>query len=247
MDLISNIIKKRNNIFVRESKPAVGDGYYSEVQERLAETYLSSSLNRPKERKKWPPATQEKATKKYRLPAAILLVSILILAAIFFMLANSNLKIDIDVVRETPPPFENLLISEDVSFSEGAALKRGYVYLPSPEGDRPSAVSIDLDERIDLVNNSLLVGVTLKRGRGDLKVVLRDANHRSYIADILKMRMADRDRLNFIVSTDGAKNSIDIRKIQHVRFELEPAKSARAKKALMHLDKVLLIDNNKVN
>ena len=224
--------KKNNDAFPRQ------DDYNSRTQELLAQTYLRSGTVKKDD------ASSIKSKIKDLAPkAAIAAAVILILGIMLFAIAKYAPNIDITVIKRPNSPYINILTSEKVEPLIGAEIKRGYISLEFIPPQRPASVAINPKEYIDLTEKSLVIGARLKRGNGELRVILRDKNRRSYVSDTLYIKNTRGGRQNLVITGDKPKESIDIMKIEQIRIEFQNNSKQDKVRSVILLDKVLLVDN----
>jgi len=224
--------KKNNKTFPRQ------DDYNSRTQEILTQTYLRSGTVKKDESSSIRSKIKDLAPK-----AAIAAVVFLVFGIIIFIIANHALNVDVTVIKRPNSPYINILTSERPEPLRGAEIKRGYISLEFIPSQRPASVAINPKEYIDLTKKSLVIGARLKRGSGDLNVILRDKNRRSYISDTLRIKDARAGRQNLIITGDMPKESIDIKKIEQIRVEFHNNSNPGKGPSIILLDKVLLVDN----
>ncbi len=235
--IIETLKNKYNNKKNKETFPRQDD-YNSRTQELLAQTYLRSGTV-----KKDDASSIRSKIKDLAPKTAIAAAVIMILGIMIFTIANHALNIDVTVIKRPNSPYFNLLALEKVEPLIGAEIKRGYVSLEFIPPQRPASVAINPEKYIDLTKKSLIVGARLKRGGGDLRVILRDKNRRSYISDTLHIKNVREGRQNLVITGDKPKESIDIKKIEQIRIEFQGNSKLGKAQSVILLDKVLLVDN----
>lgn len=203
------------------------------IQERLAETYLLS------------PGKTKKATHKIKVRFPffkiknrnVFVITILSISILSLALLLSH-------IFSTYTFYENILLSQKITFINGAFKDRGgYITILNNNTKRDVGVAIDFKKPIDLSSKYLLMSAMAKRGEGSLKVILRDKNFRSYTSDVFNIKDAKKGWRNFIIPLNEFKQSINMRNIQHIRLILEN-KLTREKKqtAELYIKKISLVD-----
>lgn len=243
MSLIIELLKKKNakEANISDENAAKKIQYESQTQQLLAETYLRSSTDPFPKKTASTEANKTLKAKKYTLPAILISAGFIIAGIVILILASHTLDVNITVIKKAPSPYENLLLKHEITLIGTATRERGHISLVSGAKDAPG-VAIDLNSNLDMTDKSLLIGALPKKGTGNLKVILRDKNHRSYISDTLHISNTESGRQNFIITIDKAKESIDIKHINHIRVELEDSSHGDGGEPVILLEKVLLIN-----
>lgn len=244
MSLIIELLKKKSAREANSSKENAAKKiqYESQTQQLLAETYLRSSTDSFPKKTASTEADKTLKAKKYTLPVILISAGFIIAGILIFILASHALDINITVIKKASSPYENLLLKHEITLIGTATREKGHISLVSGANNAPG-VAIDLKNNLDMTDKNLLIGALPKKGTGSLKVILRDKNHRSYISDTLHISNAESGRQNFIITIDKAKESVDIKNINHIRVELENPSHGDGGELVIFLEKVLLINN----
>jgi hypothetical protein len=241
MSAIIDLLKKKYPTRRKNQDLVKQDEYNSATQELLAETYLRSSGNLKSEQSQSKPKTEIRIAQPGLIAA---IVALILCGTIIYILASHALKVDITVVKSANSPYEDLLNTQKLDFLRGVKSKWGHIALTNSGGQESASIAINTKDNLDLSKKSLSIGVSPKKGGGDIRIILRDKNHRSYISDAFYIQDTKEGRQNFIITGDKPKESIDIQRIQQIRIEFENSSKQNKESSVILLDQVLLLTNN---
>ncbi|MFH1753762.1 MAG: hypothetical protein ABH875_06225 [Candidatus Omnitrophota bacterium] len=224
--------KKIDEGFLRQ------DNYDSKTQELLAQTYLNSGTSKSSKTSHAKPWLKGLGPK-----VAIAASTALVCGAIIYLIAGGALNVSVTVIKRPHLLYTDLITKGELEPIRGAQVKRGYISLESNPLEMPASVAINPKELIDLTQKDLDVGARLKRGRGELRVILRDKNSRSYISDTMQIYDIKAGRRNLVITGDNPKESIDMRRIAQVRIEFYNSSAHAKGPSVIMLDKVILVEN----
>lgn len=195
-------------------------GYKTIISEKLAETYLVSSPQEPPKEKEARPSK-----KPLVLAAALLGVSGVLIITAVSLFTIRNITIDVSINEKGRFLLENLLYTASPGLVGSSILEdtggERYAVLVDDGTKRRAALVIDLKEPVDFSRRFLLINSMPKRGGGRLRVILRDEGFRSYISNTLDVRGVDDIYENFIVSAQDTSRTVNIKRINQIRLELE--------------------------
>lgn len=209
------------------------DNVNKETQEQLARTYFSPSEIAVK------PRSGTRGPRVALLASCLVLLSILIFLS--YALYAYTFDLDFSMEKKARTSYGNLLTTKDITLLGRATKQWGYISLKG-DAKRRSGITIDLKKPMDLSKRYISLSALSKEKGGRLKIILRDKNYRSYVQRVISGQELKGDWHNFIIATDGFRDSIDIRNILHIRLELDNTKRRGADRPEVHINRVTLID-----
>ena len=221
----------------------INRGSDNSTAEKLAEIYFS-----PGAAKKEPQPVKTEKSESAHVPiiASVLAGAILISSALIYIFVTNAINIDIVVNKKELTPYSNLLQAQGIEFLGEAATNGLFggeeIILTKENSSNRSGISIDLKNPIDLTRNFLLINLMPKKGGGYLKIVLRDNKFKSYVPDMLDVRGNNEEWQNFIISAKEGKDSVNMRKVKHIRLEFSSLEKESTDSAI-HIRNIALIDH----
>ncbi len=210
------------------------DNYYTESQERLAETYLGTELNKDTL------VPEKKKGISHKLVAGIGLSTLIILLVSIYVLTHYSFSVDFKIDKKELFHYKNILAKKNISLIGSATMKRSSAVLTRTNDAGLSSIALNLPAPIDPHKENIFILAQCKNGKGGrLSIVLRDGNYRSHIQDNIEIEYGNTTSQPFIIPINRSNQSIDFNNIRHIRLELTSGEELTIKK-------IGLINNERV-
>lgn len=206
-------------------------------QEELAKTYFAKDIVKEADPKATPPQPIRKKTGKIKhffLAAA----GMIALIAVLFIFNKVEIQVKISPTSKLKPPeaaveskriylnkdgdFNRSIISNAIFYENATSESKwenGLVTLANETGSKKAVFGIDFTVSVNMLENSFCFYAKGKGGGEIIRISLKDIRNDICHSKIHKLQNSWQQ---FLIEIDGPLDNVDLNKITHIDFEINP-------------------------